>query len=41
MLFARAEEAAFLITKRTKCETRVMAKLEMDINKLSPEERLK
>src|SRR5205085_9643251 len=29
-----------LVMKRGKCQTPVMAKLEIDINKLSPEERL-
>ena len=32
--------SSVLVTKCTKCQTPVMAKLEIDINKLSPEERL-
>ena len=34
------EATAVLVTKRRRCQTPVMAKLEIDINKLSAEERL-
>ena len=32
--------AGVLVSKQRKCQTLVMARLEIDINKLSPEERL-